>query len=80
MPFEEIQVTNSFADEHRSDELTGIMPLIAVGSEDAITQKWFPFFMESFALAVISELGCQDRFDVLWISSKERSCVAQEKD
>ena len=63
MLLKDIQIADPVPDELRSDQLPTIVPLLAIGGEDAVAQKVLPVFMEWFTLAVISKLSGQDCFD-----------------
>lgn len=65
--FESVQIANAVLDELRSNELTRVVPLAAIGREDAVAEKIVPFFPESLTLAIVLELGSKNSFDVLRI-------------
>lgn len=41
-----MQISNSLFEELRSDELTGVMPLLTVGGEDTVSKKRPPYLVE----------------------------------
>jgi hypothetical protein len=45
--------------------------LLSIRGEDAVTEKIIPFRMELWALAVIRELGGENRFGVLNICCED---------
>jgi hypothetical protein len=43
------KIRHLFPDKHGTDQLARVVPLLAVGGENAVTKKVFPFRMELFA-------------------------------
>ena len=52
------------------------MPLLAIGREYAIAQKVVPVLVEVLALAIVVELGRQNRFDILRVCSENNASWA----
>ena len=73
MRLEQFQIPNPLSNEHRPDQLAGIVPLSTIRGKDPIPQELFPFQVELFAFAIVGELGSQDSFYVLWIGGEDDS-------
>lgn len=73
MIFEALQVANTFPNKLRANELSALMPLLSICTENTITKEILPVQFESGTLSKIMELSRQDRFDILWIGREDHS-------
>ena len=65
------KVGHSGFDELRPDQLPAIVPLLAIGNEDAISQKRLPDFMELLPLSEIFELRREDGSHVVRVCCED---------
>ena len=67
----DIEMSDSSFDKLWPDELSAIMPLLAISTEDAITKERFRVLMELLTLAEILELRGKDGFDVVGVCGED---------
>ena len=47
------------------------MPLIQISNKDRVAEEVLPFLVEGLTLTVVSELRCEDGFDILRVCGEE---------
>lgn len=75
-----MQVADSVFDEHWSDEIAAILPLLMVGREDTVSEEGAEYMVKFFALAVLVELPSQNRLDMLWFTGEEIALATEDID
>jgi hypothetical protein len=58
MLLEDVDVTQTVFDELRANQLSRIVPFVAIGCKDTVAQKVMPIFIEVLALSIVLELCC----------------------
>ena len=76
MSLEGVEVRDAVLDEQRTQQLPAVVPQIEIRREDGVAEELAPFFVEIFALAIVPELGCQDRLDVLRLVREDETFPA----
>lgn len=79
-PVKDVEVAHPVLDEHGPDQGPAVGPQLPVGGEDGVAQEGAPDLVEALALAVLAELGRQDRLDVLRLPRHQEAHPAQEGD
>ncbi len=78
-PLEDVHVADLVLDKHGPDQGTAALPLLAIGSEDAVAQKRSPGLMKLRALAKLGELAGENSLDVLWLLGNEKATTKEDE-
>jgi len=95
MGFKSLKIRDSVLDELRTNQLSGFLPPLAIGGENAygsqlqlnsrywrnhtVSQKSVEVFVEAFAFAKIVELGGENGLDVLFVGGLNDSKVQESR-